>query len=702
MTFEERDLVRYFLCLLFLFPLVCAAQKQEFVDFKNCSSVITPNLDAKSLKASAIYQFEIIKDVDSIFLDAVDMQITSVNMPQETFKYSYDGKRIVLYNTFKSGKSYDFEITYEVFPKKTVYFTGFQDDLVGNEQVWTQGQGKYTSHWLPSLDDMNDKIVFDIGISLESDFDVISNGRLANPPNDLKENKDWSFDMWKPMSSYLTAFAIGNFDKKVIVSKSGIPIELYYEPRDSSNFEPTYRYSKEIFDFLEEEIGVKYPWQNYKQVPVQDFLYAGMENTTCTIFSNQYVIDSIAFVDKNYVNINAHELAHQWFGNLVTEESGDHHWLHEGFATFYAYLAEKALFGEDHFYWKLYQTAKTLHNLSENEGGEALTDPNANSLTFYEKGAWALVVLRERLGDKAFQRGIKNYLNTYAFKNATISNFLREMEMASNTDLRPFREQWLESEEFQWKEVKELLMSKNEWIKLFFEFQDQTNDTTVIDEKDLIGLWAKEAPIPFKREFLFKYGTLISDPFLNKISACEALEVRQAIAQAIPKVPKELQSSFETMLKDESYITQETALFKLWEAFPDKQKGYLDQLDGVVGLPNKNIRLLWLTLALITEGYQPQNKKMFYEELNDYTNLQYNFEVRQLAFQYLFQIRAFNQNSLENLLQASNHYVWQFKKSSRNLLRELNRSDEGKARLRQWRIALSQEQNQLLDSILNP
>ncbi len=88
-----------------------------------------------------------------------------------------------------------------------------------------------------------------------------------------------------------------------------------------------------MFDFLEDEIGFPYPWQNYKQVPVHDFFYAGMENTSLTIFSDAFVVDSIGFNDRNYINVNAHELAHQWFGDLVTAKSGEHHWLQEGFCN---------------------------------------------------------------------------------------------------------------------------------------------------------------------------------------------------------------------------------------------------------------------------------------------------------------------------------------------------------------------------------
>ena len=184
-------------------------------------------------------------------------------------------------------------------------------------QVWTQGQGKYTSNWLPSFDDMNEKIEFDLSISTPSIYKTIANGKLVDKIEE-KNLTTWKYDMQYPMSSYLVALAVGNYDYETEVSKSGIPIEMYYYPNKSDIVEPTYRHTKHIFAFLETEIGVAYPWQNYKQVPVKDFLYAGMENTSLTIFSDSHMVDSIGFIDKNYINVNAHELAHQWFGDLVT------------------------------------------------------------------------------------------------------------------------------------------------------------------------------------------------------------------------------------------------------------------------------------------------------------------------------------------------------------------------------------------------
>src|SRR5690606_32240713 len=166
-----------------------------------------------------------------------------------------------------------------------------------------------------------EKVEYDMDISFDKTYQVIANGTLV-ATKELNGVKKWSYNMDRPMSSYLLAFAIGDYHMKEIESSTGVPMNLYFYPSDSTKVEPTYRFTTKIFNFLEKEIGVPYPWQNYKQIPVRDFLYAGMENTGATIFSDSYVMDSIAFKDRNYVNVNAHEMAHQWFGNLVTEVDG--------------------------------------------------------------------------------------------------------------------------------------------------------------------------------------------------------------------------------------------------------------------------------------------------------------------------------------------------------------------------------------------
>lgn len=667
--------------VLFFFSFLGVAQHQDKVDFLTAQVKVYTIPKEKVIKGVVTYQFVITDKVDSIFLDAKNMDFASVQLNNKKLKFQYDGQRIVLHKKFKIGRKYSLQLTYSCSPKQTVYFIGWDDVVEENKQVmpagrqlWTQGQGKYTSHWLPSFDAMEEKVAFDLSINTSKEFLVVANGKMINR-SEANTKNTWQFDMLKPMSSYLLAFTIGDYSKQVLTSKSGVPIENYYYPSDSLRVEPTYRYTKEIFDFLEEEIGVPYPWQNYKQVPVKDFLYAGMENTTVTIFSDAFMIDSTAFVDKNYVNVNAHELAHQWFGNLVTEKNGEHHWLHEGFATYYAYLAEKDLFGDDHFYWKLYETAQQLKDLSEKGEGQSLLDPKASSLTFYEKGAWALVALRELVGDEFFKQGIRNYLNKHQFKNVTVTDFLEEIRLVSGTDLSAYRAQWLVGTTFPVKAALSILKKHSPSLSLLSQM-NTVFEGIQSDDIDYKSYWESSPSVHFKKYLIQKHHRFLPKSVIEKAFAMDNVPIRQALAGSLLGVSttaqdKELwKNSFESLLNDESYVTQEIALVKLWSSFEMNRQSYLDKLSGTLGLPNNNIRLLWLTLALVTPEYKIEEKGSYLKELIDYTRAVHNPEIRQRAFTYLNDIGAMNTEVFKELLKSTDHHSWQFRNFARRLLDE--------------------------------
>lgn len=625
----QKVFISIFICLF----QISFAQRQDKVDFTHANVSIDIDPYSQEIKGSVHYTFKTIEQVSSFFLDAKGMMFSQVLLNGKKVRYNIDDHKITIFKKLRNNSSNELVLSYTVKPSQAVYFIGW-DKKDSNPQIWTQGQGKYTSHWLPSFDDMNEKVVFDLQFTFDKKYSIIANGLLKSTAisGDLKT---WNFDMAAPMSSYLVAFAIGNFNKSEEGSSSGIPIEMHYYPTDSLLYEPTYRYTKQIFDFLESEIGFPYPWQNYKQVPVRDFLYAGMENTGTTIFSDAYVIDSMAFVDKNYVNINAHELAHQWFGDLVTEEDANHHWLHEGFATYYAYLSEKKIFGDDHFYWRLYQTAQQLKKLSEDGNGEALTNPKASSLTFYEKGAWALYMLEEQIGEVTFKKGIVDYLRKYQFQNVTLTKFMASMENESGMDLSAFVTVWLGSTQFPFELAMTSLKEKSPSIAAFMDLQQELMTTNGKNEDIIMRYWDATQSYNLKTAIIQNYHTSLSASFMNKILKEGDLNVRQALAISMSKIPLELQSEFESLLDDESYLTKENALYKLWIYFPEKRETYLDKTKDFIGFPNKNVRMLWLTLALITKEYHPENKSVYYSELSGYTGSGYSMDVRQGAFQYL-------------------------------------------------------------------
>lgn len=648
-----------------LFCCFIQAQQTDYVDFKSAKASVNFDVTQNKVYGEVTYKLKIIKSVDSIFVDAKGMRVREVrvyydgmipdNHHMGKVVYNYDNSRIYVIHKFEKKKDYEIEVTFFSNPNKALYFIDW-DNENGNKQIWTQGQGKYTSNWLPSIDDMNEKIEFDLTITFDKGYQVVANGKLIKTEDYFGKTK-WHYDMQQPMSSYLLALAIGKYDKKTEISKSGIPLEMYYYPNDSLKFEPTYRYTKQIFDFLEEEIGLPYPWQNYKQIPVKDFLYAGMENTSTTVFSDTYLIDSISFVDKNYVNVNAHELAHQWFGNLVTETSGTHHWLQEGFATYYALLAERDIFGEDFYYWQLYQYVLELIEQEKTGGNTVLLDPKSSSTTFYKKGALVLYVLREKVGDKAFKSAIKNYLKKHEFKNVETNDFISEVEKASGQDLSEFVKIWLENETFDSATVLgSLKQSKfmDDYLKV-----DSNGDKSKYEEY-LNSKISDEAKIKLISE---------NPNFIRKEDFNNSLKVRQAIAKSLYKIPLELKSDYETLLDDKSYITIEMALYNLWNNFPENRHGYLTKTKYLQGFNDKNIRTLWLILALITEDFEPESKSEYFEELVNYTNSTYHFEVRQNAFQYLKLINACNKTCQENLEQATKSPVWQFSKMAKDLLK---------------------------------
>ena len=518
---------------------------------------------------------------------------------------------------------------------------------------------------------MNDKMEFNMSYIIPSKKKIVANGVLKSVTKNEKFST-WEYKMTKPISSYLLAFAVGDFSKKIIKSSTNTLIELYYPTNDSLHFEPTYRFSKEIFNFLESEIGFKYPWENYKQVPLHDFMYAGMENTTATFFSDNFIVDSTGFNDRNYINVNAHELAHQWFGNLVTEQSGSDHWLHEGFASYYALLTEKEIFGDDTYYWKLYQSSEQLRSLSEEGKGEALNDPGASSITFYEKGAWALHILREKVGDEVFKKGIKNYLFKYQFQNVKIKDFLIELELVYGMNLNDFENDWINQTKFQYEQVyKSLIKSKfmRDYFNLLslrprsisskkFDFEKALNSSNVFLGQEVVYQLQNES---------------ISQtlPFYKKAFQTNNIHIRQAIAMSMTKIPTELKKDYESLLDDKSYITQEIAFGNLCANFYGDRLSYLNKIDTVIGFRDKNIRQVWLFMALITEDYKQEKKDLYVNELKQYSSSNYGYAVREKAFEFIDYLSLWDHETIYNLINASQHHYWRFRTSSREMLNKL-------------------------------
>ena len=687
--------------ILFFFSFLSFSQQITKVDFIKCDAFIHPNFETKSVYGEITYEFKVLSEIDSIRIDAKNIDFKEVLINGKSVNYKNNKKELILFDGFKKGKN-KVSFAYNATPKQTIYFTGIGQ----GQQIWTQGQGKFTSHWLPSFDDVNEKVIFNISVSYNKNFVTISNGLLESEgtyPSLSSENKIWYYKMQKPMASYLVMMAIGDFLHKTEQSNTGIPLENYYKPVDEEKYQYTYKDSKTIFDFLEKEIGVKYPWKIYRQVPVEDFLYAGMENTSATIFSQDYVVDESGFNDRNYLNVNAHELAHQWFGDLVTAKSGKHHWLQEGFATYYALLAERKVFGDDYFYNQLYNYANRLKVAAKTDSIPVMNE-KASSLSFYQKGAWALHYIKESVGEKKFRKAVKNYLKKYQYNNAETDDFLAEVKKVSDFDTENFKKVWLEDYKYPANDIN-FLLTKNTYIKDLLKLQ-QERKTLLKDKYDLLkAILKSNGYFPLKIEVIYQ---IRNEPF-EKVSELYDLAmksndvaIRKSIAETISKVSVSFKSEYETLLNDKSYDTKQAAFINLWKNFPEEQSKYLEVAKDWQGRSDKELRILYLTSCILfaNDHQNDENASTLalnaLNELKNYTSPSYESSIRQNALESLLSVYSENKDVLKNLVNATTHHKWQFTKYARDKIRELIKDEKMYLQFKKILPELSiEEQNQL-------
>lgn len=421
-------------------------QRERVVDFGHMNLSVEFQPDSGKVLGTVTHTFiSLQNNLDSIYLDGVDMQVLSATFNQDTIEVSNlkKGLGLKLPTAINRGEEHKITIQYTAKPRKGLYFIGW-DDPTGRcrKQIWTQGQGIDNRSWIPMFDDMADKIKTDILISMDTSFEVLSNGSLINRFQSGESNYTWHYHMDKPHSPYLIMLGIGRYKVQTVRSSTGIPLNMYNYPEWPQRREPTYRFTKEIFDYLEEEIGVDYPWGSYSQVPVQDFPYGAMENTSATIFGDFFCTDSIGFNDVNYVYVNGHELAHQWYGDLITSRSPNHHWLHESFATYYHHLVVKQFLGDDDFQKMMRDNQKAALAASTRDL-KGVGHSQAGTPRHYLKGSYVLKMLRYVVGDEDFRTGMQYYLNRNQYGTVSTQDLIDAFAESTGWSIGWFIDQWV-------------------------------------------------------------------------------------------------------------------------------------------------------------------------------------------------------------------------------------------------------------------
>jgi aminopeptidase N len=383
--------------------------------------------------------------VDSIVLDAINMTFSEVYLGGKQVRYSVTDSTITLYPApaLNYGVRDSLRFVYTCTPKKGLYFTGWQDATNRTrKQIWSQGEDSDNRYWIPMYDYPNDKMITETIITFDSKYKVLSNGNLLSSAKNTDGTTTWHYAMTKPHVTYLIMIAIGNYAIEERVTKRGIPVHLWYYPEYPERIAPTYQYSTEMIDFMEELLGVQYPWETYAQVPVQDFIFGAMENTTATIFGDFSLQDARGVLDRRYLNTNVHELTHQWFGDLITERNWKNIWLHESFATFYPKLFSRKFFGEDMYEWMRRGEQNQALAAGANDRLPIVHDASGTTRR-YPKGSAVLDMLRYVIGDEDFDRTVAYYLKKHAYDIVHTDEFYLAFHDACGYTLDWFFREWL-------------------------------------------------------------------------------------------------------------------------------------------------------------------------------------------------------------------------------------------------------------------
>ncbi len=388
----------------------------------------------------------------SVELDAVDLAFRSVKLTggADVSYRSANGKvTINLDRVYGPSDTVSLTFSYTATPKKGIYFVGAEGNR--SAQIWTQGEPDEARHWFPSYDFPSDKATTEQLLTVEQGETAIGNGELVGKTDNGNGTATWHFKMTVPHTTYLVSFVIGRY-VKVEDRYGDVPLGYYVYPGREQLARKAFGKTPEMMRVFERLTGLQYPYNKYDQTIVAKFPFGGMENITATTMADTEIFFAETGLIDWVTDLVSHELAHSWFGNLVTCRNWAELWLNEGWATYMEAVYREEAEGRDAYLNKVRSDAASflvddtitrkrhgLYNLRADRVAELFD----NASVTYKKGGAVLHMLREEVGREAFWKGANIYLTRHKFGAVESTDLRRAMEEASGKDLNWFFEQWV-------------------------------------------------------------------------------------------------------------------------------------------------------------------------------------------------------------------------------------------------------------------
>ncbi|WP_338871307.1 M1 family aminopeptidase [Myxococcus stipitatus] len=388
--------------------------------------------------------------VSTLTFDAVDLEVSGVTVDGRSARFSNSGAhvRVELPAPLTPGSAAEVAIHYVARPRRGLYFWGPEAAYPDRpRQAWTQNQDTDARCWFPCLDTPAQKATSELIATFPEGLMALSNGVLVlDRVQDGRRTQHYRME--QPHSPYLITLAVGDFEE-VTDTVGTVPLRYLFARGRREDALRCVRRTPEMVRVFQEATGEPFPWSGYAQVFLTEFIFGGMENTTATSLTDSVLHDARAHADYNAEPLISHELAHQWFGDLLTCRDWPHGWLNEGFATWFEVLWKERADGLDEAdQHRLTDLEAYLSEVKERYARAIVSRRFHAPLDvfdrhLYEKGGLVLHELRRRLGDDLFFRGLRHYVSRHRHGSVETVDLARAFEQATGHNLDAFFDQYV-------------------------------------------------------------------------------------------------------------------------------------------------------------------------------------------------------------------------------------------------------------------
>src|ERR1700689_2908597 len=433
---RSRSLSAIFACALVasalaLFPLLGRADepyaRSRDYDLRNVKTHLWFDTDRRKVRGEVTHSLSMFRDgLSQIKFDSVDLNIQAVTLDGQDTKFSVTPNNLIvqLATPSKRGDKHEVFIRYDGQPKKGLYFV------------------------LPDKNYPNRRTTSEMLVTVPAAWITISNGDLLGVKTESDGMKTWDWKQSLPLSTYLISVVAGEFVEQKD-SWNGMQVRYVVPRGEESKIDSTFSRTKEMITLFSEKLDVKYPWAQYAQTSVNDFVEGGMENTSATTLTSRGLVHPKLAAEEREGSdsLDSHELAHQWFGDLVTCRDWANIWLNEGFATYFEHYWTEQHYGVDEVAYEFWREQnnwfrqKRLYPVPIVQRN--FTDGIEYAGNEYTKGGWVLKMLRTKLGDQDFFRALHYYLETYRGQNVVTADLEKAIDHSTATNVDHFFHQWI-------------------------------------------------------------------------------------------------------------------------------------------------------------------------------------------------------------------------------------------------------------------